>query len=243
MTKSILLLLLPLFCLGQSTDEFTQLISSSPWNIAYQVDAEGNRTDEEDEAKIRQNWVRFFDNGTYEMAGGVSGKIKGRWSYDANSQMISFQEGRYAYKAKVEEISDMNLLLHYVNDGGYKLGLIHHVYIPKEKSNAEISELLTSGKWLVTLKRYDGGTVDRVETANQNDVWYLFQEDGIYTKSEMIGEEAVTSDGTWFVDDKFNLNLDSGENTIYSVIGDKSKLILTTTSGGYNTIEMKKAKD
>ena len=135
----------------------------------------------------------------------------------------------------------MNLLLNYIDNGGFKIGLIHYVYIPKVKSNDEISTLLTSGKWLMTLRRFEEIT-DKTNPEQQSDTWYLFNPDGTYQRSEIIGEDASVSDGSWFLDEKFQLNLDAGENTIYSVIGDKTRLILTTVSGGYNTIEFRKEK-
>lgn len=243
MVKYLFFLIFPFTILAQNAEEVTQLLTASTWNIAYQIDAEGNRTEEEDEDVIRQNWVNFFEDGTYEMPAGITGKVKGKWTYNPANQLLSFQEGRTAYRAKIEEISEINLLLHYINDGGFKIGLIHHVHIPKEKSSEESFDILTSGKWIVSLKRYDGGVVDKTPTAHQNDTWFIFSPDGTYQKSEILGEETVTSEGVWFIDSNLNLNLDSSENSIYTIVGDNSKLILTATSGGYNTIEMRKSND
>jgi len=243
MTKYLLVFLFPISVFAQTAEEVKQWLTASTWNITYQIDTEGNRTDEEDDAKIRQNWVNFQQDGSYEMPSGITGKVKGTWTYNSEYQMLSFKEGRTQYSAKIEEISDISLLLNYVNDGGFKIGLIHHVHIPKEKSNEETTQILTSGKWIVTLKRFDGGIVEKIENEAQTDTWFTFSTDGTYQKSELIGEESSTTDGTWFLDESYNLNLDSSENSIYTVVGDNSKLIFTTTSGGFNTIEMKKSKD
>src|SRR5690606_4147357 len=109
--------------------------------------------------------------------------------------------------------------------------------------NEEIFTLLTSGKWLVTLKRYDQGVMEKTPAEHKEETWYQFNTDNTYVKSEFTGGEIPTqTEGTWFLDDKFQLNLDAVESSIYTVIGDPSKLILTTTTGGYNTIEMTKSK-
>lgn len=238
MTKSLLAFFLPLISLAQ-TANVEELLTSDTWNIAYNISETGERTDEPDENKIRANWVKFNKDGTFETPGGINGKMIGNWTYDAASNVINFNEKSSKYRASVEEISDMNLLLNYIDNGGFKIGLIHYIYIPKVKSNDEISTLLTSGKWLMVLRRFEE-IMDKTDPENQENTWYIFNPDGTYQRSEIIGEEVSVSDGSWFLDDKFQLNLDAGENTIYSVIGDKSKLILTTISGGYNTIELRK---
>ncbi len=232
--------LVPFFALAQNAS-LEDLLTSETWNIAYNISPEGERVDEESQEKIRSNWVKFNKDGTYETPAGVSGKTVGKWTYNAETNAVHFNENGSKYRAIVDEISDISLVLHYVDNGGFKLGLIHYVHIPKTKSNEETTQLLTSGKWNVILKRYEG-MEDKVPAENVENTWYEFFPEGIYQKSEVIGEEVVTNEGTWFLDEKFQLNLDAGENTIYTVIGDKSKLILTTTSGGYNTIEMRKAK-
>ena len=234
------MVLIPFFALAQ-TAGVEDFLTADTWNIAYNISPEGERVDEESQEKIRSNWVKFLKNGTYETPSGVSGKTVGKWTYDAENNAILFNENGSKYRAIVDEISDISLVLHYIDNGGFKLGLIHYVHIPKTKSNEETTQLLTSGKWNVILKRYDS-MEDRVPEENVENTWYEFLQEGIYQKSEVVGEEIITSEGTWFLDEKFQLNLDEGENSIYSVVGDKSKLILTTISGGYNTIEMRKAK-
>ncbi len=225
---------------AQTVEEF---LTADTWNISYSINEQGERIDEQDENVIRSNWVKFNADGTFETPDKMSGRNKGKWVYSIDNNTISFTERGASYKAVVEEISDINLLLNYADDGGFKLGLIHYVYIPKAKSNEEISNILTSGKWLVSLKRYDGGITERTLDEQKEETWYVFNTDNIYHKSEYTGGETPTiSEGYWFLDDKFQLNLDSSENSIYTVIGDNSKLILTTISGGYNTIEMTKAK-
>ncbi len=236
----LIALLFPLFVWAQNAS-LNDLLTSDTWNIAYNISPEGERVEEESQEKIRSNWVKFHKDGTFETPAGVSGKTLGKWTYNAETNAIHFNENGSKYRAIVDEISEMSLVLHYVDNGGFKLGLIHYVHIPKTKSNEETTQLLTSGKWNVVLKRYEG-MEDRVPAENVENTWYEFYPEGSYQRSEVIGEDVVTQEGTWFIDDKFQLNLDAGENTIYSVIGDKSKLILTTTSGGYNTIEMKKSK-
>lgn len=240
MIKKLILLLYPFLVFSQN-ENVEELLTADTWNISYNINEQGERTDEQDENAIRANWVKFNKDGTFETPGGVNGKNVGRWAYDPATSLISFTEKGAKYKALVEEISDIGLLLNYVDNGGFKLGLIHYIYIPKAKSGDEIRSLLSSGKWLVVLKRFEEIT-DKTNPLNQQDTWYIFNTDGTYQKSEIIGEEVSVSEGSWFLDEKFQLNLDAGENTIYSVIGDNSKLILTTISGGYNTIEFKKAK-
>ncbi len=240
MIKKIFLFLLPVFCFSQN-ENVVDLVTNDTWNIAYNISETGERTDEPDESKIRSNWVKFNNDGTFETPGGVNGKNIGKWVYDPASNSINFSENGAKYRAIVEEIGDMGLLLHYVDNGGFKIGLIHYVYIPKEKSNEELSTLITSGKWLVIVRNFEDIT-DKTDPEKQADTWYIFNSDGTYQKSEVVGEDASVSEGTWFLDDKFQLNLDAGENTIYTVLGDNSRLILTTISGGYNTIEFRKEK-
>lgn len=242
MIKKLISVSIFLFSFAGFAQNVEELLTSDAWNISYNISEHGVRTDEQDANAIRGNWVKFNQDGTFETPGGVNGKNVGRWSYDGTSNMISFNERGAKYRAMVEEISDMGLLLNYIDNGGFKIGLIHYVYIPKEKSNEELSQVLTSGKWLVTLRRFEDIT-DKTTPENQQDTWYVFNADGTYQKSEIVGEEASVSDGAWFLDEQFQLNLDSGENTVYSVIGDDYTLILTTISGGYNTIEFKKSKE
>ncbi len=240
MMKFLLALLLPLISMAQ-TGNVEDLLTSSTWNISYNITPEGERMDEENDEKIRSSWVKFNKDGTYEVPNEIAGKIVGKWVYNTETSAIHFQEGKSKYRALVEEISELELLLNYVDNGGFKIGLIHYVHVPKIKSNEETVQLLTSGKWNVTLKRFES-VEDRIPAENIEDTWFEFHPEGNYQKSEVVGEEIITTDGTWFMDEKFQLNLDGSENTIYTVIGDKSRLILTTITGGYNTIEMKKAK-
>lgn len=243
MTNKIISVLVGCLSMFATAQNIEELLTSDTWNIAYTISEEGERTDEADENVIRSNWVKFNPDGTFETPDKMSGRNKGKWVYNADSNTLSFMEKGGSYKAIIEEISEMELLLNYVDYGGYKIGLIHYVYIPKPKSNEEIASLLTSGKWLVALKRYDNGVADRIRTEQKDETWYVFNSDNTYTKSEYTGGETpVVSEGSWFLDDKFQLNLDASESNIYTVIGDPSKLIFTTISGGYNTIEMIKAK-
>ncbi|MFV0304407.1 MAG: hypothetical protein ACK5IC_02855 [Moheibacter sp.] len=241
MIRTLFFLLLPLASIAQ-TAEISDFLTSGTWNIAYNITPEGEQIDEESQEKIRSNWVTFYENGTYEVPGGISGKIRGQWKLNPETSAIHFTEKGTKYRAIIEEISDMNLVLHYVDNGGFKIGLIHHVNIPKPKTNDEITAILTSGKWNITIKRFEEFD-DRTPTHLIADTWYLFNSDGTYQHSEQIGEEIILNNGTWFLDKSNQLNLDFSENTIYTVMGDKSILILTTVTNGVNTIEMRKAKD
>lgn len=243
MTNKIIFALIGLVSAFVTAQDVEQLLTSETWNIAYTISEEGVRTDEPDEDVIRGNWVKFNPDGTFETPDKMSGRNKGSWVYHAESNAISFTERGGSYKAVVEEISEMGLLLHYTEHGGFKIGLIHYVHIPKVKSNEETTALLTSGKWLVSLRRYDNGVSDKTPAEQKEDTWYEFLEDNTYRKSEFTGGETPTlSEGTWFLDEQFQLNLDASESSIYTVVGDQSKLILTTVTGGYNTIEMVKSK-
>lgn len=224
---------------AQTVEEF---LTEDTWNIAYKISEQGERTEETEES-IPGNWVKFNADGTFETPDKMTGRNKGKWRYNSETNAITFTEKGSTYKAVVDEISDIGLLLNYVDHGGFKIGLIHYVFIPKEKSNEQTVEILTSGKWLVNLKRYDGDIVEKTPNEQKEETWYIFNADNTYQKSEFTGGEApAITEGTWFMDDKFQLNLDASENTIYTVVGDNSKLIFTTTTGGYNTIEMTKAK-
>lgn len=235
----ILLLLLNIFVSAQTVEEF---LTADTWNIAYRISDTGERTEEPEEI-IPSNWVKFNTDGTFETPDKMTGRHKGKWKYNPETNAITFTEKGSSYKAVVDEISDIGLLLNYADNGGFKLGLIHYVFVPKEKSNEQITDILISGKWLVSLRRYDGGITEKTPDEQKQETWYVFNPDNTYEKSEYTGSEVpVASEGTWYLDDKFQLNLDSSENSIYTVVGDKSKLIFTTTSGGYNTIEMTKAK-
>lgn len=233
-----------LSCSSTFAQNVEELLTSSTWNISYTILENGERKDEADENVIRTNWVKFNPDGTFETPGGMSGRNKGKWVYNPESNTISFTEKGASYKAIIEEISDIGLLLSYPDNGNFKIGLIHYIHIPKAKSNEEIINIITSGKWLVALKRYENDIVEKTPDEQKTETWYQFNADNTYQKSEYTdGETPTLSDGSWFIDDKFQLNLDASENSIYTVIGDDSKLILTTISGGYNTIEFKKASE
>lgn len=237
--SSVLLLLISIGLSAQTVEEF---LTADTWNIAYKISETGERTDEPEET-IQGNWVKFNSDGSFETPDKMTGRNKGKWRYNAETNAITFTEKGSTYKAVVDEISDIGLLLSYVDHGGFKIGLIHYVFVPKEKSNEQTVEILTSGKWLVNLKRYDGDIIEKTPNEQKEETWFIFNADNTYQKSEFTGGEAPTiTEGTWFMDDKFQLNLDAAENTIYTVVGDNSKLILTTKTGGYNTIEMGKAK-
>lgn len=242
MTKYLIWILLPFYAMAQSTDaEFTQLLTSETWNIAFKITEEGEQIDEEDQENIRSNWVKFYQDGTYEIPAGISGKTIGKWTYDPDSRSIHFTEGRSRYRAVVDEISDLSLVLHYVDHGGFKLGMIHYVFIPKEKSADEINEIITSGRWGVLVKRFES-IEDKTPATQMKDTWYEFNKSNTYKRSEVIAGEVVETEGSWFVDSENRLNLDSSEMTIYSVAGDNSRLILTSTTDGIRIIECRKVK-
>lgn len=243
MTKKIISIVICIFIsatsFAQTVEEF---LTADTWNIAYKISEAGERTEEPEET-IQSNWVKFNADGSFETPDKMTGRNKGKWRYNPETNAITFSERGSTYKAVVEEISDIGLLLNYADNGGFKIGLIHYVFIPKEKSNEQSETILTSGKWMVNLKRYDGDITEKTPDEQKAETWYVFNADNTYQKSEYNGGETPTiSEGSWFMDDKFQLNIDSSENTIYTVVGDSSKLILTTTTGGYNTIEMTKAK-
>jgi len=241
MTYKILFTTLLLISISSFAQNVEELLTADTWNIAYKINEAGERTEEE-EANIQGNWVKFNADGSFETPDKMTGRNKGKWKYNAETNAITFTERGSSYRAAVEEISDIGLLLNYIDHGGFKIGLIHYVFVPKVKSNEETTSMLTSGKWMVSMKIYDGGITEKTSDEQKEETWYVFNTDGTYQKSEMTGEEAVVSEGNWFLDEKFQLNLDASENTIYTVVGDNSKLILTTITGGYNTIEFRKAK-
>lgn len=243
MTKKIISFAICIFIsatsVAQTVEEF---LTADTWNIAYKISEAGERTEEPEET-IQSNWVKFNTDGSFETPDKMTGRNKGKWRYNPETNAITFSERGSIYKAIVEEISDIGLLLNYADNGGFKIGLIHYVFIPKEKSNEQTEIILTSGKWMVNLKRYDGDIIEKTPDEQKAETWYVFNADNTYQKSEYTGGETPTlTEGSWFMDDKFQLNIDSSENTIYTVVGDSSKLILTTTTGGYNTIEMIKTK-
>lgn len=241
MIKYFFTLLFPFFCFAQS-EQLTDLLTGETWNIIYSVSPDGERKDETDSEKIRSNWVKFYADGSFETPGGMAGKTKGRWEYNPEENAIYFREKGSAYRAVIEELSELSLVLEYVDHGGSKIGMTHYIHVPKTKTREQAFEVLTSGRWLILMKRFEGFE-DPTPFENVENTWYEFLEDGTYRNSDVIGEEPVVSEGYWFLDDKIHLNLDAGENTIYTVIGDDKRLILTTITGGYNTIEMKKAAE
>lgn len=243
MMKYFFWLLLPFYCIAQtdlSPEQVQNYLTASTWNISYNISPEGERIEEESAEKIRAAWVKFNTDGTYEMPGNM-GKVLGKWTYNPETKAIHFNEKGSKYRAIVEEISDLGLLLNYVDNGGFKIGLIHHVHIPIEKSEEEIVKILTSGKWNVVIKRFDGMDAPTAPE-NMDDTFYQFNSDNTYQSSEVIGEEIVTKEGTWFIDKEFQLNLDSDEMQIYSVVGDNSRLILTSNTDGIRIIDCRKSK-
>lgn len=241
--KYLFCLLLPIFSLAQielSSEQVKEYLTSSTWNISYNISPEGERIEEESAEKIRAAWVKFNADGSYEMPNNM-GKVIGKWTFNPETSAIHFNENGAKYRAIVEEISDLELLLNYVDNGGFKIGLIHHIHIPKIKSPEETTRILTTGKWLVTIKRFEQ-IEDPTSPENKENTWYQFNDDHTYQTSEVIGEDVVTREGTWFVDKEAQLNLDADEMQIYSVVGDKSRLILTSNTDGIRIIEFQKAK-
>ena len=129
--------------------------------------------------------------------------------------------------------------MNYVDDGGFKIGLIHYIFIPTEKSSEALTEIITSGTWQIISQKFD--TIeDKTLAENLENTWIKFNHDFTYQRTEVIEGNPVIKNGTWFFDDEFRLNLDNDEMTIYSVVGDKSRMILTSTTDGINTIECRK---
>jgi hypothetical protein len=243
MMKYFFWLLLPILSFAQTDltpDQIKGYLTSSTWNIAYNISPEGERIEEESAEKIRAAWVKFNSDGTYEMPNNM-GKTFGKWTYNPSTQALHFNENGVKYRAIIEEISDLGLLLNYVDNGGFKIGLIHHIHIPKEKSSQEITKIITSGKWNLVIKRSDGMDAPTAPE-NMENTWYQFNEDYTYQTSEVIGEDILTHEGTWFIDSSFQLNLDADEMQIYSVVGDNSRLILTSNTDGIRILEFRKAK-
>lgn len=243
--KQFFLFLIPVLMLGQEqpeADRTVEYLTSGTWNIAYNITADGQRIDEEDQEKIRSSWVIFRSDGRYEMPGGISGKIFGKWTYEPETRILNFDEGGFKYKAVIEEISDMNLLLDYAFDGGFKIGLIHYVYIPSPKTADEIIGLITSGRWNVVNQQFES-IEDKTPADRIQDSWFEFHADNSYQRSEYTGgDEPTVREGYWYLDDELRLNLDGNEMWIYSVAGDKSNLILTSTTDGIRIISCRKSK-
>lgn len=243
--KYLMIILIPFCLLAQdetTSDRTIEFLTTGTWNIAYNISPDGQRIDEEDQEKIKSSWVIFRKDGHYEMPGGISGKVIGKWTYDKETKNLHFDEGKTKYKAIIEEISDMNLLLNYAYDGGFKIGLIHHVYVPTPKTSEEITGLITSGRWNVVLQQYES-IEDRTPIAQVADNWFEFYPDFTYKRSEYTGgDEPEVREGYWFLDDDLQLNLDGNALWIYSVAGDKSTLLLTSNVDGIRIINCKKAK-
>lgn len=231
-------LLFPLFAFGQS-GSVEDLLTAGTWNISYNISPDGERIEESNPDKIRSSWVKFHKDGTFEMPGGMDGTTKGKWEYDSQDNYIRFTEGRTKYKARVDLISEMGLELNYVDNGGFVIGLIHYIHVPKEKSNDEIADILTSGKWTVTGKNF-GEIADKTPQSELDDTWYEFNSDYTYSVSEVFSENAVVRDGSWYLDEENQLVLDGSESSTYTVSGDSRIMVLIGTSGGFNTIEMRK---
>lgn len=245
MFKKLLLLILPISIFAQiqlPETEVFDLLTADTWNISYNISPEGERVEHDDPDKIRESWVKFNKDGSYEMPGGnMGGKTIGKWSYDQATSAIHFIEGRSRYRAIVDEISDLGMLLNYIDNGGFKIGLIHHIYIPTEKSVETLTEIITAGTWQILSQKFDQ-IEDKTAAENLEETWFKFNTDHTYQRSEVIGEEVLLREGTWFIDEEFKLNLDASEMDIFSIVGDHSRLILTSTTDGFKIIECRKAK-
>lgn len=240
--KNILIFLFPIYLFAQTdADRTIEYLTSDTWNISYNITPEGERIEESDQEKIRSSWVRFNKDGRFEMPGGIAGKTVGKWSFDSETNSIHFIDGRTKYRAIVDEISEMNLLLNYVDHGGYKIGLIHYVFIPKPKSEEEVRNILLSGRWLV-IKQFFDAIEDQTPTEDIENSWFEFYEDMTYKRSEVFGEETRIHEGSWFIDDEMRLNLDGNEMMIYQVSGDNSNLVLTSNADGIRIINCRKSK-
>lgn len=242
MLKKFLFIVLPFTVFSQTQlpkEEVIELLTADTWNIAYNITPQGERVEHEDESKIRDSWVIFNKDGSYEMPGSMGSITKGKWTYNEENSFIYFSESRAKYRARVDEISELGLELNYVDDGGFKIGLIHYIFIPTEKSSEALTEIITSGTWQIISQKFD--TIeDKTLAENLENTWFKFNNDFTYQRSEVIEGNPVIKSGTWFFDDEFRLNLDNDEMTIYSVVGDKSRMILTSTTDGINTIECRK---
>lgn len=242
--KHFLFLLLPIFSWSQTQLEASlveEYLTHDTWNITYNISPEGEMMEEKDPQKIRNNWVIFHKDGSYEVPDGISGKIKGKWHYDDSTKSIYFQEKGTRYRAVVDEIGSLALVLHYVDHGGFKIGLSHYIYIPQDLSAREINRILLSGKWNIISKRYEEFE-DETPNEDLENTWYEFKSGNIYKKSEVIAGEIMITEGTWFIDDELQLNLDADEMSIYNVTGDISRMIFSSVSHGVRIIEFRKAK-
>lgn len=244
MIKYLFSLLLPAVVFAQvpeNKNEVIEFLTSDTWNISYNITPEGEMMEQENQEKIQASWVKFNKDGSYEMPNEIAGKIRGKWTYNESTKALHFAENGAKYRAIIEEISDMNLLLHYVDNGGFKIGLVHFVYIPKKKSVEEITRILTSGRWNVIRQKFDI-IDDKIPAEDVENTWFEFNSDYTYLRSEVIAGDVKTTEGTWFVDDRLQLNLDADEMSIYSVVSDNSRMILTSNTDGIKTIECRKAK-
>lgn len=244
MRKFILFFLIPIFGFAQiqmDENEAAKFLSAGVWNISYNISPDGERIEEENPEKIKAAWVKFNTDGSYEMPNEMTGKTIGSWTFDAKTAALHFKEGRIQYRAIVEELSDINLLLNYIDNGGFKIGLIHYVYTPVKKSAEDIQNILTSGRWNVVSQRFDD-IFDKTPAEDLNDTWLEFHSDYTYSRSEVFEDETKITEGSWFLDDKNRVNLDADEMSIYSVSGDNTSLILTSITDGIKIIECRKAK-
>ena len=242
--KHFLFLFVPFFSWAQTQLDASQVedyLTSDTWNISYNISPDGKMMEETDPQKIRNNWVIFNKDGSYEVPDGISGKIKGKWRYDDTTKSIYFQEKNTRYRAVIEEVGSLALVLHYVDHGGFKIGLTHYVYIPQDLSAKEINRILLSGRWNIISKRFEEFE-DKIPAEDVENTWYEFSSDNTYKKSEVIVGEIFTIEGTWFIDEELQLNLDADEMSIYKVAGDTSRMILTSVSYGIRIMEFKKAK-
>lgn len=242
MLKKILFLIVPITTFSQTElnkEEVIKLLTADTWNISYNITPQGERIEHEDETKIRESWVIFNQNGTYEMPSAMGNKIKGEWTYNEENSFLYFNENKTKYRARVDEISELGLELNYVDDGGFIIGLIHYIFIPTEKSIESLTEILTSGTWQIISQKFDT-MEDKTPIENLEDTWFKFNDNMTYQRSEIIDDEIKIKEGTWFFDDEFRLNLDADEMNIYSVVGDNNRMILTSTTDGFIIIECRK---
>src|SRR5690625_7928416 len=105
------------------------------------------------------------------MSSPMESKIKAKWTYNQEKSFIYFSESRAKYRARIDEISELGLELNYVDDGGFKIGLIHYIFIPTEKSSEALTEIITSGTWQIISQKFD--TIeDKTLAENLENTWF-----------------------------------------------------------------------
>src|SRR5690625_7979757 len=110
MLKKILFIVLPFTVFSQTQlpkEEVIDLLTADTWNIAYNITPQGERVEHEDESKIRDSWVIFNKDGSYEMPGSMGSITKGKWTYNEENSFIYFSESRAKYRARIDEISEL----------------------------------------------------------------------------------------------------------------------------------------